>query len=253
MRVLATYSIKGGVGKTTAAVNLGALAAGAGWRVLLWDLDPQGAATYLFRVKPKVRGGGEALVRRRRALSEVARATDVVNLDLVPADFRYRHLDLLLDGVGHPTRRIARLLRPLAGDYDWVILDCAPSISLVSEGVFAAADALLVPLVPSTLAVRTLDQLEHFLAEARGDAPHGPSPDVLAFLTMVDRRRRLHRALAESLPRDRPGRLAATHVPSASVVERMGVERAPLATFAPRSPAAAAFRELWAEVEGRYA
>ena len=65
MKVLATYSIKGGVGKTSAAVNLGALAARDGVRTLVWDLDPQGAASFLFRVKPKVKGGGKQLVRGR--------------------------------------------------------------------------------------------------------------------------------------------------------------------------------------------
>jgi cellulose biosynthesis protein BcsQ len=64
-RVLATYNIKGGVGKTSAAVNLAYLAARDGASTLLWDLDPQGASTYLFRVRPKVRGGVRKLVRRR--------------------------------------------------------------------------------------------------------------------------------------------------------------------------------------------
>ena len=64
-KVLATYNVKGGVGKTSAAVNLAYLAAHAGSRTLLWDLDPQGASTYLFRVRPKVRGGGRKLVRLR--------------------------------------------------------------------------------------------------------------------------------------------------------------------------------------------
>ena len=64
MRVVASYSIKGGVGKTTTAVNLAFVAADAGNRVLLWDLDPQGAASYCLRVAPKVKGGAEAVLRR---------------------------------------------------------------------------------------------------------------------------------------------------------------------------------------------
>lgn len=249
MRVLATYSIKGGVGKTTAAVNLATLCARAGWRVLLWDLDPQGAATYLFRIEPKVRGGGSALVRRRRTLIDVAKATDVANLDLVPGDFRFRHLDLVLDDVGHPTQRIARLLRPLASEYDWVFLDCAPSISLVSEGVFEAATGLLVPIVPSALSVRTLDQLEAFLSDTDGGR-HAPS--ILAFFSMVDRRRRLHRTVIETLTSERPDRLASTPIPSSSLVERMGADRSSLFDFAPRSPAARAFEQLWSEVAQRF-
>ena len=250
MKVVAAYSVKGGVGKTSAAVNFAALCAEAGWRVLLWDLDPQGAATYLFRVKPKVRGGATGLVSGRRALVDAIRATNVPNLDLVPADIRYRRLDIVLNDDEDPTGRIAQLTRPLAAEYDWVFLDCAPSISLVSEGVFEAADALLVPLIPSALSVRTLDQLEDFLREARSSDGRVP-PQVLAFFSMTDLRRRLHREIIAALPERHAGRVASTAIPSSSLVERMGAERAPIFTFAPKAPAAQAYRTLWAELEAR--
>jgi chromosome partitioning protein len=200
VKVLATYSIKGGVGKTSTAVNLAALAAGEGRRTLVWDLDPQGAASFLFRVRPKVKGGGGKLVRGRRDPLSVLKGTDVEGLD------------------------------------------CPPSISLVSENVFTAADVLLVPLVPSTLSVRTFEQLQDFLA--RGPQP---APDVVAFLSMVDRRRRLHRDLAASLPDALPG-VAHASIPVASAVEQMGVHRVPLVVNHPRSPAGRAYADLWAEV-----
>jgi len=98
VRIFATYNIKGGVGKTSAAVNLAHLAGQAGQRVLLWDLDPQGAATYIFRVRPRVKGGGKALVRGQRDLDAAIKGTDFDGLDLVPADFTYRNMDLQLDG-----------------------------------------------------------------------------------------------------------------------------------------------------------
>lgn len=252
MKVLAAYSIKGGVGKTSAAVNLAALCAETGHRVLLWDLDPQGAATYLLRVKPKVRGGSAALVRGGRSLQDATRATNVANLDLVPADFRYRHLDLQLDRSGRPVQRITELTSPLASEYDWVFLDCAPSISLVSEGVFHAAQMLLVPLVPSTLSVRTLDQLESFLHATRPSSLRRQAPEIFAFFSMTDRRRHLHRSLIESVPAQHSGRVATASIPSSSVVERMGLERSPVARFAPRSPAAVAYRLLWAEIQERF-
>jgi chromosome partitioning protein len=246
MKVLATYSIKGGVGKTTAAVNLAALAASRGWRVLLWDLDPQGAATYLFRISPRVKGGGRALIDRRRELTDVLRGTDIPNLDLVPADFRYRHLDLLLDATRKPTRRLRQVVRPLRDDYDWVFLDCAPGVSLVTEGIFSATDALLVPVIPSTLSVRTVDQLTTFIAEA-GTAAR--TPELIAFFSMVDRRKRLHRDIVDQLPRDRPGLFAETTIPAAAVVERMGVERLPLTKMTPAHTASRRFAELWDEIE----
>jgi cellulose biosynthesis protein BcsQ len=225
------------VGKTSAAVNLAALAAADGRRTLLWDLDPQGAASFLFRVKPKVRGGGRKLIDGRRDPFEVLKGTDVEGLDLLPADFSYRNLDIDLSEAKKPLRGLARVLAPLAGDYDLAILDCAPSISLVSESVFAAADLLLVPMVPSTLSTRTLVQLRSFL-DGVDDAPA-----VLAFFSMVDKRKRLHRDVMASLEG-----VAASPIPNASMVELMGSRREPVVTSHPRSPAGLAYRALWDEV-----
>jgi cellulose biosynthesis protein BcsQ len=240
VKTLATYSIKGGVGKTSAAVNLGALAAADGLRTVLWDLDPQGAASFLFRIKPKVKGGGKRLIRDKEPLA-VMKGTDVEGLDLLPADFSYRNLDLELDRRKKPLAGVRRVLAELEGDYDLAILDCPPSISLVSENVFSAADLLLVPLVPATLSVRTLEQLRRFLAGVEQ-----PAPDVLAFFSMVDRRKKLHRELVESLPSELPG-VAGAAIPNASVVELMGLHREPVVTSAPRHKAAQAYAELWAQ------
>ena len=99
MTIVAIYNMKGGVGKTTSAVNLSYLSATSGARTLLWDLDPQGGATFLFRVRPKVKGGGEALVSGKRDLHDAVKASDFDNLDLLPSDFSYRNLDLLLDAL----------------------------------------------------------------------------------------------------------------------------------------------------------
>jgi cellulose biosynthesis protein BcsQ len=244
MRILASYNIKGGVGKTAAAVNLAYLAAADGLRVLLWDLDPQGAASFYFRVKPKVKGGSKKLIRGDRDLAQAIRESDFAGLDLLPADFSYRHMDIELDAAKKPTRRLGKLLEPLAADYDLVLLDCPPSISLVSEAVFSAADLLLVPVVPTTLSVRTLEQLEQFRRRH-----NKRTAAILPFFSMVDRRKSLHRELQESLPGLWPNLLQSA-IPYASDVEKMGLKRQPLLLYAGRSPAASAYRELWAEVSG---
>jgi chromosome partitioning protein len=245
VKIFATYNIKGGVGKTATAVNLGYLAASEGYRVLLWDLDPQGAASFLFRIKPRVKGGGKALIRGTRTIYAAIKGTDYDNLDLVPADFTYRNLDLLLDSAKRPARRLASLLGPLKADYDIVVLDCPPSISLLSESVLHAADLLLVPLIPTTLSVRTLDQLTDFIGEFNGHRP-----DVLAFFSMIDRRKRLHNQIAQDLPAERP-EFAAVAIPALSVIEQMSVHRAPVSAFAPRSQAARQYAELWQEARRR--
>jgi chromosome partitioning protein len=245
VKIFATYNIKGGVGKTAAAVNLGYLAAKDGFRVLLWDLDPQGAASYLFRIKPRVKGGGKALIRGTRSIDAAIKGTDFDGLDLLPADFTYRNLDLLLDSAKHPAQRLAALLAPLKAEYDAVFLDCPPSISLLSESVLHAADLLLVPLIPTTLSVRTLDQLTEFIGDFNGD-----QPDVLAFFSMIDRRKRLHTQIAVDLPAQRPD-FAATVIPALSVIEQMSVQRAPVAAFSPRSQAARQYGRLWQEARER--
>jgi cellulose biosynthesis protein BcsQ len=244
VKVLATYSIKGGVGKTTSAVNLAYAASTSGSRVLLWDLDPQAAATYFFRVKPKVKGGSLRLVGGKGELASHIRATDEPSLHLLPADFSLRNLDVHLDATKRPLDRLASLLAGVADRYDVAFLDCPPSISLASESVFGAADALLVPVIPTTLSGRTLGQLAGFLEGKDG------APSVLPYFSMVDRRKRLHRELLEALRADWPGFLP-TVIPSASVIERMGPERGPVAAFAPSSPAAEAFRSLWADAAAR--
>jgi cellulose biosynthesis protein BcsQ len=241
-RVLATYNIKGGVGKTSAAVNLAYLAARDGFRTLLWDLDPQAASTYLFRVKPDVAGGVRKLMRLKTPVAGLLKGTDYPGLDLLPADFSYRHMDLALDNFKRPTRRLARVLEPLADEYDYVFLDCPPSISLVSESVFEVADALLVPIIPATLSSRTFDQLEPLVADG---------PQVLAFFSMVEARKSLHREVMGRLRRIHRLTLLGAAIPSSDDVERMGVEREPVATFAPGTRAAFAYEALWLDVRLR--
>ena len=246
-RVLATYNIKGGVGKTSAAVNLSYLASRDALRTLLWDLDPQGGSTYLFRVKPKVRGGGEKLVRLKSDVEKLIKGTDHPGLDLLPADFSYRHMDLALDRFKRPTRRLARVLKPLQDEYDWVFLDCPPSISLVSESVFEAADVILVPIVPATLSSRTIEQLDAVVADAR---TRKVGIQVLAFFSMVDRRKKLHHEVMERLRSERDDVLD-TAIPASADVERMGVKRDAIGVFAPQGRAALAYAALWTEVRQR--
>ncbi len=245
MKVIATYNLKGGVGKTAAAVNLAYIAAGGGLRVLLWDLDAQGAASFYLRVPPGIDGGAAALLEDKRGLGRAIRATDYANLDLIPADFSYRNLDIELRDYKKSTLRLRRMLRELADDYDLVFVDSAPSMSTVSENILNMADVLLVPLIPTHLSLRAYEQLVSFRAEQSDSRAQ-----IMAFFSMVDRRKSLHRELIIEFAKTHPD-LLRSYIPYAADVERMGEHRAPVNGYADHSAGGRAFRALWAALSER--
>lgn len=237
------YSTKGGAGKTSAAVNL-AWEASASGSVLLWDLDAQGASTFLTGVKPKLKGGVAKLVKGSNSISDVVRTAKFTTAEgqravhVLPADDSYRELELMLDSAKGSRRRVEKVLKDASGEYDTVILDCPPGASLVAENAVRAADLIVTPLPPAALSLRSLDQVRELVAESAKPAP------ILAFLSMVDRRKATHRRAAEKLSNE-VKEIVDVVVPATVVVERMGDEQAPVGTFAPRHPAAQAYRELW--------
>lgn len=244
MKTIAIWTIKGGVGKTAAAVNLSYAAATRGVRTLLWDLDPQGATSFYLRVLPRLEGGARVIVDRTTDLGWHARPTEFDNLFLLPADFSLGRLDLELDAVNKPRKRLRQRLEPLKNRFDLVLVDCPPSVSVVSEAVVRACDAVMVPVIPSTLSMRTLQMVRAFV-ETNGRS----QTRLLPFLSMVDRRKRLHRDLCERCLADQD--FLRTPIPFASIVERMGLTRAPVAATLPSQPAAVAFEALWDEVTVR--
>ncbi len=246
MKVLALHNVKGGVGKTAAAVNLAAIAAGRGYRVLLWDLDPQGAASFYFRIKAKIKGGMGKLVAEKRDLESTIKESDLEGLDVIPADLSARNMDLLLDDAKKSEKRFRRLLRSLDGEYDLVILDCPPGLSLAAEAVFTAADAVLAPVIPTPLSVRAFEQVREFCLENG----YRKLP-IWGFVSMIDRRKRLHIETEAKLLKDE--HLLHASVPYASEVERMGTERQPITAYSsPSSAARLAYEALWNAIDQRF-
>jgi len=243
MRCVAVYNLKGGVGKTAAAVNLAYLAAAHEVPTLLWDLDPQGASSWYFHGEPgdvpakKLIEGGTAAAR-------LVKPTPYRHLSVIPADFSYRYLDILMKKVEPPREALKRLLKPFATEYELAILDCPPSLSHLADNIFAAADLVLVPVVPTFLSLRAFEQVQDYF-RAEGFDPKRLRP----FYSMADRRRSLHRELLEQPPPLMARRYHAV-VPYSSTVERMGEHRAPVAAYAPSEDAALlAYAELWIELQ----
>src|SRR5262245_35099158 len=162
MRTIAIYNMKGGVGKTTTAVNLSYLAARSHLRVLLWDLDPQAASTFAFRIRPRVSGFGKRSLENGEALYAAIKQTDYDNLYLLPADFAYHKLDRLLGSLGSPGPVLTSLLAIIGDDFDIVFLDCPAGFSRLAEAILEAADAIVAPAIPTVLSLRMVAQLaEH--------------------------------------------------------------------------------------------
>lgn len=243
MKTLALYNLKGGVGKTAAAVNLAYLAAASGLHTLLWDLDSQGASSWYFHGQP-ADVSTRKIFEGLSPVGRLVRPTAYERLYQIPADISYRYLDIVLRKSESPHDSFRRLLKPFSEQYSLTVLDCPPSHSHLADNVFAAADLVLVPVVPTWLSLRAYEQLrEHFKREGL------PAKKLKPFFSMADRRRHLHRELLENPPEVMKNS-AASVVPYSSTVERMGEHRAPLAAFAPADDAALlAYAELWLEVE----
>ena len=137
---------------------------------------------------------------------------------------------------------MSEFLSRFEDDYDILFLDCPPSFSLVSENVFKSADVMLVPLIPTTLSLRTYEQILDYVGEHKK-----LSLKLMPFFSMVDRRKKLHNGIMSDGLNSISG-LLRTSVPYLSIIENMGIERAPVGVFAPRSDATATFDTLWMEV-----
>ncbi|MBY0480713.1 MAG: ParA family protein [Chitinophagaceae bacterium] len=241
MNTLAIYNLKGGVGKTASAVNFAYLSANEGLKTLIWDLDPQGSASFYFGSTPTVKNESKKLFNSELGIVDAIQPTAFKGLDIIPADLSARHADLLLNDMKQAKKKIASILSGIKKDYDVVILDCPPGISLLHEAIFFASNWILMPNIPTTLSIRSYDTVTEYFKDNDLDLAK-----IKCFFSMVDHRKNLHHEVIHQFYKDKI--FLKNYIPYLSDIEKMGIHEAPIETFAHSSYAAQCYRDLWKEI-----
>jgi len=234
--------MKGGVGKTATAVNIAYWAAKSGIKTLLIDLDPQGASSFYFRVKPTKKNWGKRFFKAYKDLIQHIKASDYDKLDIIPAHLSFRNFDATLGSINKRKNRLRKILKGMKGEYKLIVLDCPPSIGHLSESVFTASDLIFVPVIPTTLSERTFEQLNYFF-----DKYDYPKKKLYPFFSMVQAQKALHKKTMENMT-NQYKQFLKTQIPFSIDIERMGEHRAPVDTYARSKPANRAYFELWKEM-----
>jgi len=237
MNCVAVYSSKGGVGKTATAVNLAYASAYRGKKTLLCDIDPQGASSYYYRIPIKGKFNKKQFLKGK--FKDFIQKTTYPNLDLLPAHFSFRNLDIALDTEGN--NKLKQIFASLKDDYEVLVFDCPPNMTLLSENLIMAADQVVMPVIPTTLSIRALAQLLKLF-----DKIGAERKKLRAFFSMVERRKKMHVDTVRAYRKEKI--FFKTFIPYLADVEKMGVTREPVAVFRPTSPAAFAYDRLWMEV-----
>lgn len=241
MKILSLYSLKGGVGKSTASVNLAYASALRGSRTLLVDLDPLGSSSFCLQVHARKSHGPDALIKGGKALTKQARATDYPFLDVLPPSAAYRDLESMIEEKKHSSHRLEKSLGTLEGVYDLVVIDTPPAMGLIGKNVLISCDLLVVPVIPTVLAIQAYEQL---LEQVEGFGLNRRK--VHPFISMMDQRKRLHRSVADAL-QNREEALHTT-IPYRSEIEQMTVHMQPLGAQKPKGVGSQAFTALFSEL-----
>jgi chromosome partitioning protein len=250
-QTIACANQKGGVGKTTTVVNLATYLALAGERVLVIDLDPQGNATSGFGVDRTAvdRSVYEAIIGSV-ALSDLAIPTKVNGVDLVPSSAALAGAEVELTGLEHRERRLARLLDGLPGDHDYVLIDCPPSLGLLTVNALTAVQSVLIPIQCEYYALEGLTQLIATINLVRDHL--NPNLEVKGvLLTMYDARTKLSADVAQEVRRHLQGSVFETVVPRNVRLSEAPSYGLPIALYRPDSRGGLAYQALAAELRAR--
>jgi chromosome partitioning protein len=247
---IACANQKGGVGKTTTVVNLASYLALAGDRVLVVDLDPQGNATSALGVdRARDRSVYDAVIDDVQ-LAELRVATQVQGLSIVPSSIALAGAEVELTPLEQRERRLGGLLDPVRAEFDYILIDCPPSLGLLTLNALTAADSVLVPIQCEYFALEGLGQL---LATIRLVTDHlNPRLEVKgAVLTMHDGRTKLSTEVADEVRRHLGDRVYETVIPRSVRLSEAPSHGVPIHLYAPASRGARAYADLSDEIRTR--
>lgn len=250
-RVTAVANQKGGVGKTTTAINLSAELARTGHRVLLVDVDPQGNATTGIGIeKSSVDRCMYDVLIKNESLSRIVRETGIDGLSIAPSTLNLAGAEIELVSAISRELRLRNALEPCLGRYDHVVIDCPPSLGLLTLNAMSAAHSLIVPIQAEYFALEGLGQLTHVI----GLVQQHLNPDVRiggVLITMFDGRTNLATQVVDEVERFFPGLVFTTRVPRTVRLSEAPSHGAPITLFDPKGKGAAAYTALAEEVLAR--
>jgi chromosome partitioning protein len=251
-KVLAICNQKGGVGKTTSAINLGAALAEYGRRVLLVDFDPQGALSIGLGIPAHQMDQTiyNVIIERSISVEEVVVSTSVDNMDLLPSNIDLSAAEVQLVAEVGREHTLVRTLRPVIDDYDYILVDCQPSLGLLTVNALAAADGVLIPLECEFFSLRGVALLIDTIEKVRERL--NPKLDITGILATMFDPRTLHSREVMNRVVEAFGDIVFDTVINRTVrFPETTVAGEPITKWAPKSAGAKAYRALAREVIAR--
>ena len=247
-RVMAVANQKGGVGKTTTTVNLGAALAEMGYRVLVIDLDPQGNATTGLGIERRnFEHSMYDVIMHEHPLEDCIEPTNVKNLFVAPATLDLSGVEIELVPAFSRELRLKRAIDAVADDFDFIMIDCPPSLGLITINALAAAREVLVPIQCEYYALEGLSQLRSTLKLVGSNLNESLELSTIV-LTMFDNRTRLASDVAEDVREHFPDEVCDTVIPRTVRISEAPSFGQPITVFDPQSKGAEAYRDLATEV-----
>jgi chromosome partitioning protein len=248
IKTIPVINNKGGVGKTTTTVNLAAGMGRMGRRVLVVDLDSQGSASFALGIeRDQLEPSTAAVLFEEHSASEVVRSTATENVDVLPGSMRLADTDTRLSSVDGRENRLANVLAEIRPEYDTILIDCAPSTSLLTVNALVAADGFIIPVAPSYLSLEGVVSLGEVVKKVRlGLGQAAPVLGVL--LTMVQNDDEQTRAIKTQVRDHYGGKVFDTEIRTDAALEKAPTVGKSVFDYAPDSQGAQQYKALVDEV-----